>query len=354
MRVQTKSGKLKLVHHKHTGRRLEHKHTSYHGLAIVLGVAAIVIVMLGVMGGKAQADSDFGVTASVYAPPPGQAAQISQPDEGAVFTSNPVTVAGTCEVADPAHVVRIYSNNQLIGSTTCNGSGTFSVQVDLFSGDNTLVPHIYTFQGVEGPVGNPVHVRLNLPTNPPPSGGSQSSSNPGSSSPTTTPTTSSDFRLRPSEANLFFVPDKPLDVVFAISGGSAPYSLTIDWGDGDVDSLAIVAAQEVKLIHTFHGAGPYTIQIEATDANDDTAHLELVAVSGTPTGGSTSSGSGGVSSEDKGPLATLRRLRHELFSGSNGVVMISYFAVSVLTIGFWAGDHWLILFAARRRHKHQA
>lgn len=356
-RVKTKTNsRLKLVHHQHTGRRIAHTHTSYHGLVLILGLAGLVIALIIGLSGSVRADSDFGVTASVFASPPGQAAQISQPHEGDSFTSNPITVAGTCEVANPAHVVKIFSNNQLIGSTTCSGAGTFGLNVDLFSGSNTLVPHIYTFQNIEGPVGDPVHVTLNLPTPPPSSGGngSQSPTGSGSSStPSQAPAEATDFRLSPSDANLFFVPGKPLEVVFTISGGTPPYTVKIDWGDGELTELSFDSSQEVKLTHTFHGVGPYTIQIDGTDSADNTAHLELVAVSGSPTP-SNSTGSSSTSN-DRGPLGFLRKLRRELFSGSNGVVMISYLAVSMLTISFWLGGRWFLLLAARRRrHKSNA
>lgn len=76
-----------------------------------------------------------GLEGRISTDPPTRAATITTPSNGAVFSSTPITIAGLC----PSNVlVKIFDNNVFVGSAVCS-NGSYSLQADLFSGNNQLV-----------------------------------------------------------------------------------------------------------------------------------------------------------------------------------------------------------------------
>src|SRR5690606_24847963 len=64
-----------------------------------------------------------------------------------------------------------------------------------------------------------------------------------------------------------------------LSGGTAPYAFSIDWGDGsDLELKSQALAGVITIQHVYKSAGVYQINIKVTDANGVTAFLQLVAV----------------------------------------------------------------------------
>ncbi|MGH7240739.1 MAG: PKD domain-containing protein, partial [Candidatus Saccharimonadales bacterium] len=179
---------------------------------------------------------------------------ISTPGNGANFTTLPVTVTGLC----PAGLlVKIFANNVFVGSTYCQ-NGSYSVQVDLFSGQNTLVARVYDALDQAGPDSNTVTVTytdaqfLQFGTH---------------------VQVSSDTAERGSP------PNQELDWPFLISGGTGPYAISVDWGDGSSSDLSIQqnpGAFTAK--HTYRSAGIYYVIVQVTDKNGGKAYLQVVAV----------------------------------------------------------------------------
>ena len=97
-KLAPKSRGLNLSHHRHSGRRLPHSHTSYPALAMLL---LVVGVLLGNTSHAANAltltgSGDYVVTAAYLGPPPATAATIDSPIDGAHVKATPVTVSGSC------------------------------------------------------------------------------------------------------------------------------------------------------------------------------------------------------------------------------------------------------------------
>ena len=84
-------------------------------------------------------NNGVGLQGEVSAPPPSVAASIVSPANGANFTNVPITLTGSC----PANtLVKIFKNGVFGGAIACQ-NGSYSIQVDLFSGQNELKATVY-------------------------------------------------------------------------------------------------------------------------------------------------------------------------------------------------------------------
>lgn len=195
-----------------------------------------------------------GLEGRISAPAPTQAATIGTPANGQVFTSTPITVAGLCKTG---LLIKVFSNNVFVGSTTC-ANGSYSLKVDLFSGQNDLVVRVYDSLDQPGPDSNSVSVHFN----------DAQYAQVGSRV-----TLSSNYARRGAN------PGVQLDWPLILSGGSGPYAVTVDWGDGsDSTLLSQEFAGEIAIHHTYAAAGVYQVIVKASDKNGSSAFLQLVGV----------------------------------------------------------------------------
>jgi len=148
--------KLHLQHHRHTGRLLHHKHTSYRSLAIVIGLAGLTIVGTSILA-RATADSLY-VYARIAAPIPDDPAIITHPPDNTVTDKADLTLDGSCPVVTPQVVIASVDNGAETGSVPCDSSNNFSLRFTLQAGRNTLVARSYTITGDTGPDSAPVTV----------------------------------------------------------------------------------------------------------------------------------------------------------------------------------------------------
>jgi hypothetical protein len=155
------------------------------------------------------------------------------------------------------------------------------MQVDLFGGQNELIAKVYDALDQAGPDSNKVTVtfqdaqiaafgqRINLSSN---------------------------------LAKLGAPVGSPLSWPIILSGGTGPYAITVDWGDGSASDLKSVSfAGTFEISHTYKAAGIYRVVVKATDSNGAAAFLQLVGVGSgevtqSTTGSTTKSNSGGGNS----------------------------------------------------------
>ena len=190
-------------------------------------------------------------------PPPTTGATISLPNSGATFGSLPVTVSGICP---NDLLVKLYDNGVFVGSQQCT-SGSFSIQIDLFAGSNQLVAKVFDDLDQPGPDSNTVTVTFNDPV----------------ASVGDRVTLTSSFAKRGAD------PGTELQWPISISGGTAPYALSVDWGDGTTpDLISQASAGEMTLKHKYAKAGVYKVIIKATDKNGVVAFLQLIGVGNGP------------------------------------------------------------------------
>jgi hypothetical protein len=213
-----------------------------------------------------QSSGSIGLQGTITSTPPARGATITTPGNGAVFTSTPITVSGLC----PSGVlVKVFSNNVFVGSVFC-ANGSYSLQADLFSGQNDLVARVYDALDQAGPDSNTVGVTFN----------------------------DAQFAQYGTHVMLSSVyaergapPGQELQWPILLSGGTGPYAISVDWGDGSGSDLSSQAvAGTITLKHTYKSPGIYKVIVKATDKNGGTAFLQLV---GQATGAGQSNSKGG-------------------------------------------------------------
>ncbi len=224
-------------------------------LATVLACASMVVESASAAAPPPQnpQSGSAGLEGTVQTPPPSTAATITTPTTGQSFTKMPITVAGTC-TSDL--LVKIFANNVFVGSALCI-SGSYSLQVDLFDGRNDLVARIFDSLDQPGPDSNIVTVTYNNTQ--------------------FTGTGISRLTLTSPYARRGANPGQQLTWPIIISGGTAPYALSVDWGDGKGATLySEPFAGTVDIDHVYANAGVYVVTVKGTDKNGQTAFLQLV------------------------------------------------------------------------------
>lgn len=197
----------------------------------------------------------IGLEGKIPSAPPTRGATITTPSNGQSFGKTPITVAGLCP---KGLLVKVFSNNVFVGSVQCD-TGSYSLQVDLFSGANDLVARVYDAFDQAGPDSNIVRVTYNdAQFNP--FGYSQLS-------------LTSPYAQRGAD------PGQTLTWPIILSGGTGPYAISVDWGDSKTsDLISQQFTGTIDLKHVYDSAGMYRVIIKATDKNGLTAYLQLVAI----------------------------------------------------------------------------
>lgn len=201
-----------------------------------------------------QTDS-IGLEGTIPTDPPQLGATITFPTNGQTFTNLPVNVTGLC----PAGLlVKIFKNQVFAGSVFCESNGTFSLEIDLFSGTNVLVARVFDALDQPGPDSNAVTVTYND---------------------NTAQTGLDQLILTSNFATRGANPGETLRWPLAISGGLGPYAISIDWGDGNTTVQVVEFSGNFNIDHIYQESGTYKIIVKASDSQGNTAFLQLVAIS---------------------------------------------------------------------------
>lgn len=195
-----------------------------------------------------------GLQATITSPPPKTAPTISLPVNGRVFTSTPVSVSGLCT---SGLLLKVFSNNIFVGSVQCQG-GSFSLKIDLFSGQNDLLARQYDALDQASPDSNTVHVTYK--------DGQFAAFGERVS-------------MTSKYAKLGADTGTRLSWPIILSGGTGPYAIQVDWGDGSAtDLMSEPFAGSFNITHVYQSAGVYRVVARASDTNGQTAFLQLVGV----------------------------------------------------------------------------
>lgn len=198
--------------------------------------------------------SSYGLEASKPTPPPSSAPRITTPGNGANFTSAPITVTGLCKTD---LLVQVYDNNVMVGAVNCV-AGSFSIKVSPFSGQNDLVAIQYDDLLQASPESNHVTVSFN----------------------------NSELTAFGQIITLTSVygrkganPGSNLSWPLQLSGGTGPYAISVDWGDGSKpELLSQSVAGTLNISHAYSRSGIFQVSVTATDKNGVSAFLQLVGV----------------------------------------------------------------------------
>jgi hypothetical protein len=286
------------------------------GLLAICGVFVCSLVM-GIPAGVSAAAplpenpqrGAIGVEGKVPSEPPKTGATISSPRDGQVFTTIPITVSGLC----PAGLlVKVFSNNVFVGSTVCTG-GSYTIQVDLFSGQNDLVVRVFDNLDQPGPDSNKVTVTFD--------------DDQFNTFNTSLLSLTSNFALRGAN------PREPLNWPVILSGGTGPYAVSVDWDDDKApDLISTEFTGTLDLSHVYDNAGIYNVIVKATDKNGLVAFLQLVAVANGAITASTS-----AQGDQEGTRVV-----------TNVLWVPTLIAVPLIFVSFWLGRRYEL--AALRRH----
>jgi hypothetical protein len=299
---------LKLSHVAHTARLRPHEHTSYVPLGILLLVVGLsLIAYTAAATSPGPEGGSISLSGTVPSAPPTVAAKITQPKDQQHFNASPVTFTGTCPLNT---LIEIYKNDIFAGSTNCSTAGSFSVDVDLLFGQNTIIARDYDALNQPGPDSAPVTVFYDvLPAQsgaltPIDFGGSQLLLN-----------TDAVFRGT--------FPGQELSMPLDILGGTPPYAVNIQWGDTNNKVVPRNSNATFNVGHTYSKPGTYQITVQATDAAGRVAFITVASiVNGQP---STTTGTGSTST----PASTTNEL----------LVLWPLYTSAIGILGsFWLGE----------------
>lgn len=257
--------KIKISPYHHSGKLRPHEHTSYGLLAVILLIAAFPLSFYTAEAATPYTGPEagsVGLTGTVKGKPPTTAAQITAPPNGQHFATSPVTISGTCPKDT---LIEVYKNDIFAGSTACTSSGSFTIEVDLLFGQNTLVARVYDALNQAGPDSNKVVVYYDVipgqasAINSLDFGGSQMLLN-----------TDSVFRGS--------FPDQEMSMPIDIIGGTPPYAINIQWGDATNKVVSRGDNTTFSVAHVYKKAGTYQITIQGSDGNGRVAFLTVAAI----------------------------------------------------------------------------
>lgn len=258
---------LKISHHVHSGRLRAHEHTSYIPLMLMTLLVGVMLVGLSIRTYVA-ADSpgpqagSIGLTGAVPTKPPKQAATIDTPKGQQRFGISPIVVSGTCPVGT---LVEIYKNNIFAGSASCESKGTYTLQIDLLYGQNSLTAQVYDVLNQAGPVSSAVIVFYDAVQ---PFAAGINILNFGAAQ----------LLLNTDAIYRGIFPGQTLNVPISIIGGAAPFALNVQWGDENNKVIPRSDNTVFNASHIYQKAGVYKISFQASDAQQQVAFLSVAAI----------------------------------------------------------------------------
>lgn len=319
--------------HRHTGRRLPHEHTSYAFLATLMFMTGIFMTLVTISATRTEATrpgpekGTVGVSGAMPAPPPKQAPVILTPRTGQRFTALPVTVTGIC---GKETIVEIFTNGIFAGATPCTDKETFALDMGLLYGSNELVARGYDALDQTSPESNRVTVFFDAA---PPAPDPLDSLN----------DLQSQLILRASPIYRGVMPKVGLPLPVEIVGGTRPYSVSVDWGEGKADLITRPVPGTFRSEHAYSRPGTYQVRIKASDVKGRIAFLtvvvivngkaELISSTSSGAGGGFWGGAGGAGS-GKTPSILLNL----------SITWPLYFLALVAVTCFWLGE-------VREKHK---
>lgn len=235
------------------------------GVWLIALTFSLSIVLPTTVTAQNPQSGEVNLSGTVPGAPPTDPAVITQPLDGIHFSTNQVTVKGTCP-SDGAFV-QIYRNDVFAGTATCISS-EFSLTVTLLPGENKLVARVFNSGNTAGPDSQVVTVFFD-----PPAGSAA-----GAIEDVIAPVLIVTAPLYPGG----YV-QRQLEVELEIVGGEGPYAVSIIWGDGTSDLLVRQANGKFILNHIYSEAGTYELIISVTDSKGRKSSVQTVAIiSGEP------------------------------------------------------------------------
>lgn len=346
---------VSIAPHPHTGRSMHRRHTSHGVLFAALILTGVLLFNnLGTLRAFGlQGAGSSTITVNVSGDPPTIGADITYPATDTITKSEQIKVTGTC----PAGLlVSTYNNGVFAGSSICANDGTYATVIQLVVGINILQSQDYDGLNQAGPTTSQIRITREQDPVPVTSVNPETpiiATAPADIAPDPTPSvappapqptvnpcfdTSKTDNLNPANPTIIancikrsvFTGDT-ITLPVRITGGTPPYALSINWGDGLTELKTVLDTDYHNYQHTYSTAGIIGVSFKTTDAKGMTSFLQtVVQVNGasTPATATTpftniTAGLSSVWTEAPVPL---------------------YVAAVTLVLGFWVGDIFQRLF----------
>lgn len=252
-------------------KRPLHIHLSLHPITIFfLLCVGVFLVNMSLRTLAASTNLSMQIKASMLTSP----AVITDPPDQKRFSSPDITVSGTCP-ADS--YVKIYDNGVFAGAASCMG-GKFQLMITLVAGTNVLQAKVYNISNDEGPTSPSVTVYYDVPATPPKPTPQPAA---GPAAPKSPPAKSDPFRIITDYSYRAYQSGQEVTLALGLQGGSAPYAVAVDWGDGQISSYSRPDSSPFKAFHTYKQEPrlhTYIVKIAASDIGGRSAYLQLITV----------------------------------------------------------------------------
>lgn len=258
---------VRVAHHKHTGRWLPFYCTSYAVLFFLLIFVASLVFFVTHSVKADQQSGTIQLAGTVNGPPPEIAAQITSPQNGTHFNDPQIEVSGTC-LED--NYIEIYRKDIFAGMTICSTEGTFSITITLVPGANDIKAKTRDAIGQYGPDSAVITLYLD----------SKNVSSPGASPSTGAYSVSTKpFLIYTTPVQRGVLLGQSMKLDYEIDGGTAPYTIVIDWGDGTPTSIIRhEKAGDYSAFHVFKKSGQTTVRLSGIGANGEKATMQTIIV----------------------------------------------------------------------------
>lgn len=338
--------------HKHTGRHLHRRHSS-HGLLFLLLIITGIFMFLSLSTLEAAGITTNGqVNVNLIVPgsAPSTGAVITAPANKSSVTKSLLEVSGTCPSGT---VVALYTNGHFTASSVCSAESTFSVTTQLTPGSNVLQAQNYDALNQPGPSTNQVQVLFDVETPPslqqvnqaeditidetiPTQTAAQPNENPCYNPLPPSATSWLNITTSCITRNIFV--GEKLDLPITITGGLAPYAVSLDWGEEDSHQLYSLAMNGRHVLsHVFLTPRVKNLTIQATDARGETTRVTTVVDVNDP-GEPTAAGHLNI-------IDTF--FKPALVNWFDSSVPLYWAAVALLA-GFWIGDVFQRVFGIKK------
>ncbi len=304
----------------------------------------LLCAIVFVAGWTYQVLADTLISSKIYAPALTAGAAITSPTAGTIFTNQaPVTVTGTCPGSS---YVELYVNGTFAGVGLCSSSHLFQIQASLFNGTDNLVAKDFNVTDLEGPDTPGVTVSLELPVKTPapaPSGQSAgavtasdqaAAASGGTASSATLPPPlllSSSFQWKTFSTGSTFSWKMDLE------GGTPPYAVAVDWGDGQTSNYTFKGDPVFNISHSYAKPGYYSIKARSLDSKGNQKVMQLAALISPP--GQAGSFFGG-STPTTATSAKLKGVSSFFVSSKDWLWLVwpSLLTVALMVFSFWLGE----------------
>lgn len=331
--ISKKHAKKRAVKRAIRQARPTHKKVMLHPVSIM--VLLCVGVFLSLWTYKAIAES-YTVTGKVPAPMLSSPSVITEPANGTTVYVPTVQLYGSCEYRS---YVKLYRNGLFAGVAYCTPDNRFAIKTDLFQGINTLRVDGYNITDDKGPASGPITLIYQKPVqsaqgytlNPPADDKVDSGheTTPGLLASNPPMLLTSDFHYDT------FVTTSKFEWALDVEGGTPPYDIHVDWGDGTTSDFRFPIDPVFHISHTYRKSGYYPILVTAKDKHGQIRLMQLAALIHKPGSAEiiATTEKSETPTKNLGFAATLVQAKKLLF-----VVWPSFLVVFLMVMTFWLGE----------------